>query len=94
MSYPVKHQVCARTTRIVILSRDQGFFVEARANLDTTIADDLLVEGTVKLQSGNFRVFGKRFEIRSGSMVFEGDPTWTQRWTWSLATRCAEATTR
>ena len=71
--YPIKLKLRSED-KIVILSRDQGFFVEARADLDTTIADDLFVEGAVRLQSGNFRVFGKRFEIRSGSMVFDGDP--------------------
>jgi autotransporter translocation and assembly factor TamB len=60
--------------RLIIRSRDQGFFVEATANLDTKIDEDLVLEGTVKLHSGSFQVFGKRFEIRSGSMVFDGDP--------------------
>ena len=71
--YPV-HLKLRSENRIDIQSRDQGFFVEATANLDTTITEELLVEGTVILHSGNFRVFGKRFEVRSGSMVFEGDP--------------------
>ncbi len=71
--YPVRLKLRSED-RIVIMSRDQGFFVEASANLDTTIAKDLLVEGNVNLHSGNFRVFGKRFEVRSGSMVFDGDP--------------------
>ncbi len=71
--YPV-HLNLHSEDRIKIQSREQGFFVEATANLDTTIAEELLVEGSVVLHSGNFRVFGKRFEVRSGSMVFEGDP--------------------
>jgi len=71
--YPIKLKLRSED-QIVIRSRDQGFYVEARANLDTTIADDLLVEGSVNLESGNFRVFGKRFEVRSGSMIFDGDP--------------------
>ncbi len=33
----------------------------------------LLVKGTVNLHSGYFQVFGKRFEVRSGSMVFDGN---------------------
>jgi hypothetical protein len=60
--------------RLVIRSRDQGFFVEATANLDTKIDEDLILQGTVKLHRGSFKVFGKRFEIRSGSMIFDGDP--------------------
>jgi hypothetical protein len=60
--------------RLVIRSRDQGFLVEASADLDTRVEQDLILEGTVKLHRGNFQVFGKRFEIRSGSMVFDGDP--------------------
>ncbi len=60
--------------RLVIRSREQSFFVEASADLRTTMTDEFLVEGTVTLHSGNFRVFGKRFEVRSGSMVFDGDP--------------------
>ncbi|MGD8607669.1 MAG: translocation/assembly module TamB domain-containing protein [Myxococcales bacterium] len=60
--------------QIVIRSRDQGFYVQASANLQTTLAKDFLVKGTVTLHGGNFQVFGKRFEIRSGSMVFQGDP--------------------
>jgi len=70
--YPV-HLKLRSEKRIVIMSRDQGFLVEATANLDTTVAVALLVEGTVNLHSGNFRVFGKRFEVRSGSMVFDGN---------------------
>jgi hypothetical protein len=60
--------------RIVVRSRDQGFYVEASADLRTTVVEDFVVEGTVTLHRGNFQVFGKRFEIRSGSMVFDGDP--------------------
>lgn len=70
--YPV-HLKLRSENRLVITSRDQGFFVEASANLDTTIADELLVNGTVNLHNGNFRVFGKRFDLRSGSMVFDGN---------------------
>ena len=71
--YPV-HLKLRSEERIVIMSRDQGFFVEASANLDTTMAEELLIKGAVNLHTGNFRVFGKRFDIRSGSMVFDGDP--------------------
>ena len=60
--------------RLVIRSRDQGFFVEATANFDTTMEEELILEGTVNLHTGSFRVFGKRFEVRSGSMVFDGKP--------------------
>ena len=60
--YPVKLKLRSED-RIVILSRDQGFNVQARADLDTTITDDLFVAGRVNLETGNFRVFGKRFEI-------------------------------
>ena len=60
--------------RLVIRSKDQGFYVEASANLDTTLADELSVKGTVTLHTGNFKVFGKRFEVRSGNMIFDGDP--------------------
>jgi hypothetical protein len=70
--YPI-HLKLRSEDRIVITSRDQGFLVEATANLDTTVAEELFVKGTVNLHTGNFRVFGKRFEVRSGSMVFEGD---------------------
>jgi len=71
-AYPVRLKLRSED-RIVIQSRDQGFFVEASANLDTTIAEELLVSGAVNLHTGNFRVFGKRFDIRSGSMQFDGD---------------------
>jgi len=60
--------------RIVIRSKDQGFYVQASAKLDTRVAEEFTVEGTVNLHAGNFKVFGKRFEVRSGSMVFDGDP--------------------
>ncbi|MCZ6806695.1 MAG: translocation/assembly module TamB domain-containing protein, partial [Deltaproteobacteria bacterium] len=33
-----------------------------------------IVKGNVNFQRGNFQVFGKRFDLRSGSMVFDGDP--------------------
>ncbi|TFH32369.1 MAG: hypothetical protein E4H00_01570, partial [Myxococcales bacterium] len=59
--------------RLVIRSRDQGFYVEATADLHTNMAEEFIVKGSVNLHTGNFKVFGKRFEIRSGSMVFEGD---------------------
>ncbi len=59
---------------IVIRSRDQGFYVEADANLDTKLDEELAVKGKVVFRRGNFQVFGKRFEVRSGSMVFDGDP--------------------
>ncbi len=58
--------------RLVIRSKDQGFYVEASADLDTIIAKELSVTGTINLQRGNFKVFGKRFEVRSGSMSFDG----------------------
>ncbi len=60
--------------RLVIRSKDQGFYVEATAKLDTRLAEELSVEGTVTLHTGSFKVFGKRFEVRSGNMVFDGDP--------------------
>jgi hypothetical protein len=60
--------------RLVIRSKDQGFYVEATPKLDTSLAEELTVKGTVTLHQGSFKVFGKRFEIRSGSMVFDGDP--------------------
>jgi len=60
--------------RLVIRSKDQGFYVEASARLDTRMADELSVEGTVTLHTGSFKVFGKRFEVRSGNMIFDGDP--------------------
>jgi hypothetical protein len=73
VSYPIRLRLRS-DDRIVIQSRDQGFFVEASASLDTTVAEEFLVDGTVTLHTGNFRVFGKRFEVRSGSMIFDGDP--------------------
>ncbi|MBW2402655.1 MAG: translocation/assembly module TamB domain-containing protein [Deltaproteobacteria bacterium] len=60
--------------RLIIRSKDQGFYVEATAKLDTSMAEEFTVEGSVNLQRGSFQVFGKRFDIRSGSMVFDGDP--------------------
>ncbi len=59
---------------MVIRSRDQGFSVDASVNLDTQFEDELLVKGNVNIARGFFQVFGKRFEVRSGSMVFGGDP--------------------
>ena len=60
--------------RLVIRSREQGFYVEATARLDTRVAEEFTLEGTVRLHAGNFTVFGKRFEIRSGSIIFDGSP--------------------
>ena len=45
-----------------------------RLTLDTSLAEELTVKGTVTLHKGSFTVFGKRFEVRSGSMIFDGDP--------------------
>jgi len=58
--------------KLIIRSKDQDFFVEASAHLNTSLADEVTVAGTVNLHRGNFRVFGKRFEVRSGSMIFDG----------------------
>jgi TamB, inner membrane protein subunit of TAM complex len=71
-AYRVKLKI-ASEDRLTIRSKDQGFYVEASAKLNTIMAQELSVEGTVNLLRGNFQVFGKRFEIRSGSMVFDGD---------------------
>lgn len=74
-STPYRVQLDVKSeNRMIIRSRDQGFYVEASTNLKTTVAEKFLVDGTVTLHRGNFQVFGKRFEIRSGSMVFDGDP--------------------
>jgi len=59
---------------IVIRSKDQGFSVRASTDLKTTLEEELIVKGRVVLKGGNFQVFGKRFELRSGSMIFDGDP--------------------
>jgi translocation and assembly module TamB len=71
--YPIRMKVRSEDL-LVIRSRDQNFYVEAGARLETEVSDEFLVDGAVNLQRGNFQVFGKRFEIRSGSMVFDGDP--------------------
>jgi autotransporter translocation and assembly factor TamB len=72
-AYHVKLKIRSED-RLVIRSRDQGFYVEATAKLDTNIAEEFTVEGSVNLHTGSFQVFGKRFEVRSGSMIFDGDP--------------------
>ena len=93
-TYEVKLKIRSED-KLVIRSRDQGFYVRATAKLDTRMAEEFTVEGTVNLHTGSFQVFGKRFEIRSGSMVFDGKPDMaTPKWIWWRATRCAEATTR
>ena len=72
-TYEVKLKIRSKD-KLVIRSRDQGFYVEATAKLDTRMAEEFTVKGTVNLHTGSFQVFGKRFEIRSGSMVFDGKP--------------------
>ncbi|MBW1875611.1 MAG: translocation/assembly module TamB domain-containing protein, partial [Deltaproteobacteria bacterium] len=72
-AYPIKLRIRS-DDQLVIRSKDQGFYVEATAKLDTSLAEELSVEGTVNLHRGNFQVFGKRFDVRSGSMIFDGDP--------------------
>ncbi|MBW1761475.1 MAG: translocation/assembly module TamB domain-containing protein [Deltaproteobacteria bacterium] len=72
-AYPIKLRIRS-DDQFVIRSKDQGFYVEATAKLDTSLAEELSVEGTVNLHRGNFQVFGKRFDVRSGSMIFDGDP--------------------
>jgi hypothetical protein len=72
-AYRVKLKLVSED-RLVLRSKDQGFYVEVNVKLNTTIAQEFSVAGTVHLLRGNFKVFGKRFEIRSGSMVFDGDP--------------------
>ena len=71
--YQVKLKIRSED-RLVIRSKDQGFYVEATPKLDTSLAEEFTVKGTVTLHKGSFTVFGKRFEVRSGSMVFDGDP--------------------
>ncbi len=72
-AYEIKLKIRSED-RLIIRSKDQGFYVEATANLDTKLTQEFTVKGTVNLQRGSFQVFGKRFEIRSGSMVFNGEP--------------------
>ena len=71
--YHVKLKIRSKD-KLVIRSKDQGFYVEATAKLDSSMAEEFTVKGSVNLHRGSFQVFGKRFEIRSGSMVFDGDP--------------------
>jgi len=72
-AYRVKLKLISED-KLVIRSKEQSFYVEANAKLNTVIAQEFSVEGAVHLVRGSFNVFGKRFEILSGSMVFDGDP--------------------
>ena len=61
--------------RFLVKSEQQGFEAVASAQL-TVVYDekDLLVSGLLELHDGYFEVFGKRFDVRSGSMRFTGEP--------------------
>ena len=60
--------------RFWIRSRDQNFAAQASADLWLVLDKKLKVTGTVTLHGGHFEVFGKRFEVQSASMIFDGDP--------------------
>lgn len=52
--------------------RRSDFAAQVRANLDVTYRDPVLrVGGYVNLQRGFFEIFGKRFNLSRGSMVFD-----------------------
>lgn len=63
----------------VIIDADQPFWIrrsdfaaQVRANLDVTYRDPTLrVGGYVNLQRGFFEIFGKRFDLARGSLVFD-----------------------
>ena len=58
--------------RFTVRSEDQGFSTQASADLSVEYVDpDFLVGGRVELHRGYFEVFAKRFEVLSGSMVFD-----------------------
>lgn len=57
-----------------VRSRDQGFATRASADVWVTLDQEMLVKGSIQLEQGYFEVFGKRFDLKSASMVFDGDP--------------------
>lgn len=61
--------------RFSVRSDAEGFSAVASARLNV-IYDDrgLIVLGRMDLHGGYFEVFGKRFDVQSGSMSFQGDP--------------------
>ncbi|MEZ4287795.1 MAG: translocation/assembly module TamB domain-containing protein [Polyangiales bacterium] len=58
----------------IVKSDDQGFSATATSTLSITYDGEyMMVDGLAKLEGGYFEVLGKRFEIQSGSMIFNGD---------------------
>ncbi len=61
--------------RFTVRSDAQGFSAVASAKLNVVYDDrGLIVLGRMELHGGYFEVFGKRFDVQSGSMSFRGDP--------------------
>src|SRR5262249_22938586 len=68
--YPVHIDVDARNPFWV---RRQDFAAEISSRLQVTYeSPDLYVGGWVRLRRGWFELYGKRFDLQRGSMVFDG----------------------
>ena len=60
--------------RFTVRSEEQGFQTQASAELQLDYDDpDFLIDGNVELHGGYFEVFGKQFQVQSGSMLFSGE---------------------
>jgi len=71
--YPLRVRI-ARTPRFWVRSED--FSAQVSTELGIRYEDpDVRIVGDLELHRGFFEVFGKRFEVEQGSMVFDGGPT-------------------
>ncbi len=69
-SYPLEFRVDAGDPFWV---RRTDFAAQLTADITATYADpDLTVEGRATIHRGTFEIFGKRFELRTGGITFDG----------------------
>ena len=60
--------------RFWVRSASQDFAAQVSAQLDLSLAGDVFkIRGEARLHRGNFSVFGKVFEVESGSMLFRNE---------------------
>lgn len=71
--YPIRLHI-ARTPRFWVRSDDFSAMVSTELNV-IYAEPDVRISGDLELHRGYFEVFGKRFEVDQGSMVFDGGPT-------------------
>ena len=59
--------------RFWVRSTDQNFAAQASTDLQVGLSKIFSLQGSVRLYQGHFEIFGKRFNVQSASMNFDGN---------------------